>query len=362
MKLTHPLLAIIYLIAVISGCKNAPSERQSEIKKTLHFDFPEKSDSLPLKATEITGLYAHLQVIDTFLFCITFRDTCLLDVYSTRSKKHLLNCLKRGAKAGECLGIAAIMPTDRKETFWVYDITLGKLIKLSLSKLANRDVIPIIQEYVLTDSARNVKSPEWINDSLFIGTSYLFNDARAVYFTPSSKIVKKIGEYPLPDQSWPLDKPNGKLSLLATIYSARLTANKANKKIAIAYTKSDRIDFFQSDSLFAIVRGPELFAPILNFKIAKTYINAIETKKTITAYNDLTSDENSVYALYKGKEGGKYSGTKYLVFDWNGKLKKMYRLKDGFGSLINCSVDGVRTVFALNERDKKIYTCNLNNE
>lgn len=349
------LLPLSLLLLLFLSCKHAtvPNEKELIIKSN---DFKSvKPDSII--ETPITGFFSGIFIVDTVLFCATYRDSMNLYMFSTNSFKPLGHFLKRGDKTGECVGIANLIRTNNPNIFWVYDITLGKLLKYNLREVLANNNSSHLSEILLTDSSKNMRSLNLVNDSVFVGSSYIIKNSRGVHFsTASSTIIKKFGALPEPREEWPMDHPSGKLDLLATVYSSRVLYNDNLNTTVFAYMFSDRIDIYQNDTLSKVLKGPENFDVEPNFEIHKDYIHVKESEKSRYAYNDLFGNDNYIFAFFKGKNVSSLCGTTLLSFDWKGNPIKSITLPNGFCSFaINSSISTENLIWAYNFEKRRIF-------
>lgn len=350
------ILVFSFLVFLFQGCIH--SEVNNKAKKEVFINRHSFKIVKPiLSETSITGYYARIFLIDTVLFCSTYRDSMNLFLFGLSSQKYLGSFIQRGNGSGECLGIADIIPTDNKDIFWVYDITLGKLLKYRLSDVLKRsNYSKAISEYILIDSARNARSLNWVNDTTFVGSSYVIKYHRGIKLSPSIGITDKFGELPLPQEKWPIDLPSGKLDLLATIYSSRVLYNKKLNKTVFAYMKMDRLDFFDQDTLSKIIRGPENFEPSPTFKVHKSYIDIIEGNKSLSAYSDLFADSTTIFTFFKGERGKNTTcGKEIFSYDWKGLPKEYFELPDGFCSFVINHKNNSHILFGYNFLLRKVF-------
>lgn len=349
------LLPLSLLFLVLLSCRHTsiPVEKELIIKSNNFKSVTPDS----IIETSITGLFSGIYIVDTVLFCATYRDSMNLYMFSTNSLKPLGHFLKRGDKNGECIGIANIIRTNDPTIFWVYDITLGKLLKYNLQEVLANNNTPHLLEIILRDSAKNMRSLNFVNDSVFVGSSYVIKNSRGVQFsTNSSTIIKKFGALPKPHAEWPMDHPSGKLDLLATVYSSRVLHNRDLNTTVFAYTFSDRIDIYRDDTLFKILKGPENFDAEPDFEIHKDYILVKDSKKTRNAYTDLFGNANYIFALFKGENVSSLCGAKLLSFDWKGNPIESITLPNGFCSFaMNSSITTENLVWAYNFEKRRIY-------
>ncbi|MEJ7820678.1 MAG: BF3164 family lipoprotein [Chitinophagaceae bacterium] len=282
-----------------------------------------KVDKIKLKLTGQNGFFTTIAIIDTFLVCTDYRSPVILQLYGLSSNKLIGQIITRGDQPGQCLSVANILPLG-KGIFWIYDITLSKLIKIDIKKALVNANYPGEEEIILIDSAKRLKSPCLINDSVFAATSYTRDDSRFLLFNKKSDILEKVGRLPVRQIEWPEENVNNKFNILASIYNANLIKHPNKEILVVAYSKTDRLEFYNQGKLNKIIRGPDYFEPLVSFqKQNENSVSVIETSKTYYSYNSVCATSLFIYCLYSGQNNYSTCSQKLLVYDWNGNPSRI---------------------------------------
>ncbi|RWY55654.1 BF3164 family lipoprotein [Mucilaginibacter gilvus] len=311
--------------------------------------------STGIKNSENTSV----DVIDTFLICKTLNAPKILNVYGQRSKLFLGALINRGEEPGQCLGIANILPTSQKGIVWLFDITLGKLVKINLPLTLKDTTAKVLDEIVLAGKLRGAKSVTLINDSTFAACSYYYNDYRYFVFNKTN-VLFKAGELPPSPVNWPSNKINGKFAIDAIIYNASLLFNSKTRQAVAAYNKTDRLEFYKDNQLVKIARGIDLFDPTVDFKEeGENLFMPVENTETRYAYIHIAGTDQSLYALNSSGNAYKSKGNRILTFSWDGKPEAIYKLDANYSGFAVAKSMNTTTCYALRNDSGEIYVTTL---
>ncbi len=296
---------------------------EKNITEIISFSSFKRTDKVMLSQTGQNGFFSNMAIVDTFLVCTDYRSPLTLQVFGIPSHQPLGKLITRGDQRGQCLGIANILPAQEQNIFWVYDITLGKFLKIDLKKALQNPEYTGEEEIILTDSTKRAKSPCLVNDSLFAAGSYSRDDCRFVSFNKRSDILKKTGTLPRRHPDWPEENEHGKFSILASVYASNLVKHPLRDLFVAAYNKTDRLEFYDQGVLKKIIKGPDVFEPLVSFTNEGGEIMATETDNTRFSYTSICTGPNYIYTLYSGKNKYNTCSQKILVYDWNGQPVKI---------------------------------------
>jgi hypothetical protein len=323
-----PANIILSLIFFLLSCRHASvsidDKTGKELTENIELSSFKKLDRVTLTQTGQNGFFSTIAIVDTFLVCSDYKSPVILRIFGINSNKLLAEIINRGDQKGECLNVANIQPIGDKPVFWIYDITLGKFLKIDLSKaLKDPSNYSGEEEIILTGAARKSKSPCWISDSVFAAASYSHGDCRYLSFSKKSVILGKTGRLPSPEKDWPEEKKSGVFDILASAYSANLIKHPQKEILVAAYNKTDRLEFYEQGALKKIVRGPDHFEPEVSFSESNGKFSAIETSQTLFSYTGILATRSFIYSLYSGKNNYNTCSQKLLVYDWNGNPKRI---------------------------------------
>ncbi|MDO5616332.1 MAG: BF3164 family lipoprotein [Cruoricaptor ignavus] len=312
---------------------------------------------LYLTPLNIRGFFTDIEVIDSLLICGNFKSSQLVDIYSLEKEELIGSFINRGILKGEGLSVADIKKDIHSNSLvWIYDITLGKLLKINLSKLNQKNIEPIDQEIVLSENLKNVISPEILNDSSFIATSYTLDDNRYFYFKEGS-IIKKNGNLPLIKNEKKLNTPkNSKFSNKAIVFKA--IALKNRNKVAIFYNKTDRAEFYSNDKLVSVISMKNYeFNPSLKVEKFSDGNSVLDGEKTRYAYLSVSKTNEYIYCLFSGGHNAETSSNKIFVFDWSGNFISEIELNK---KVCKISVDSKKNIlYCYDDVNKNIYSAKI---
>jgi hypothetical protein len=232
---------------------------------------------------------------------------------------------------------------------WLYDITAGKLLKVDYRNLHMQPGPIMKQEIMLPAACKNIKSPCLVNDSTFMGTSYMHDDCRYLYFSATGHILAKCGVLPPNRGSWPRENDSGAIKIATMTHPANCLYNRTLQSTCIYYATMPDLEIYRHDSLVAIVRGPEVFDPLYKFKESTGGMVAVAQPETRFAYADAKSDDRYIYLSYSGQDNFKTCCNWLLVIDWTGKPIAKYKLPVSFCHFSLIGVNGGSVFYTIDE-------------
>lgn len=322
---------VILYIATISCNENYPKNIEFRIddsrSKIFEFNIAQISTQTNiLKSENISGIFTEIAIQDSLLICGNLYDPKLVSIYSLKEGSVLKSIINRGTSTNEGLSASNFSFQNKtgNSSFWIYDITLGKIFKTNLSKetKVKDSIFTSEKEMLLKGSLKNMIAPKIINDSLILATTYSLDDCR-YFYSDGLKILKKVGKLPNVVNDKELKNiSNSKIPNKANIFKAFIVRSLTENKIAVFYNKADRVEFYDNNKLFKIWSSTNGFNPTVEVSKLKDGYIVQDTDDTKYAYLSITSDKNYIYALYAGNENLKTTSNTILVFDWSGKIIK----------------------------------------
>jgi len=313
-----------------------------------HSSFKESS-TMSFKRTGLKlGMVQNIAIVDTFLICSDLMDAKVIHIYGMNSFYPLAEIVARGKGEGECLGVANIIVTNDKRFFWIYDITLSKLLKIDIFKAVSTKGYVPKEVYRLSSDVKGAKSPCMINDTLFAACSYHLRKPRYFYFSTTSKIIKYVGNLPVSPEDWPKENTAGFFGLKALAFSANLMKRPGGNALAVAYNKSDRIEIYKDDKINAVIEGPGPKDPIYSFKDEGNNISSpVESLNTVFTNLQVYASNDYIYSLYSGKDHFKTCGGAIRIFDWNGKPVRLINLDKDYCTITVKEMHKKATVYTV---------------
>lgn len=347
-------LTLLLIVISFSSCHHhvlSPAEqRLSAITDTLPLSVFSKNETLRFEKTGFSrNDIVTMGITDTFLLLTNQNDPKALSIISTESNRLIGQLIPRGRAKGSCLNIATILNTSLKDIVWLYDVTSVKFLKVNLLKAVNTENYSPEREFSAGATSVAVKSPCWINDSTYAGCSYFSDDSRFLLINDSFQTAKKIGELPPAFPDWPKGNPKGKFGLLALCYSSLLVKHPGKDMYAVPYNKTARIDFYDSSNLVKVIRGPDLFDPVYEFRDYGGVTIPVQNDDTFYSFTAAQADSRYLYLLYSGRKKISTS-RKLLILDWKGNLVKLYDLGENYRTFAVMPKDKRTRIYAVNDQ------------
>lgn len=326
-------IALLLSLFLIYGCgTKAEKTADKNITRTVDNNSFKSTGQISFTTTDINiGLTGEIVTIDSFLILSNMKGPKALSIIDLKQKKLVKNIIDRGDEKGNCISIASIIPIANSNTFWAYDATLSKMIEVNLQEVLKSPDYQPQNELYLRGAVKSVKSPVWINDSLFAACAYSVDNCRFIRFNQNCKITDRIGSLPSPMPEWPAKDTGSYFKTNAMAYSANMKKQPHGSKLVVAYTTSDRLEIYNNNKLEKIVRGPDFFDPVYSFKDSGFDQNVpLINKETNFAHMQVIATDKYIYTLYSGKRSYNTCGSRILMFDWNGNAIKSLNLKKNF--------------------------------
>lgn len=321
-----------------------------------------KSINLNSLSKNIKGVFTCMAVIDTFLVCGNLNSPKLVNIYSLNSGMLLNDIITRGTNPNEGLSVSSIKISNYGSIpfFWVYDITQAKLFKIEILKAINDSNYKPKIELQLSNNTKNIISPELINDSLMLATSYKTDANRYFYLSPN-EIKVAVGKLPeLTNNELLVNQTTSKLSNKAKILKAYAIKHKDKNKIAVFYQRTDIVEFYSNDTLVYSLIGKNKINPIMQFTKFETGFSLTDCDKTKYCYTSITSTNEIIYALYAGENTNYSCSNRVFVYDWKGKFKRELILDR---NLCFISIDAKSNIlYGYDDTDNTIYSIKLIND
>lgn len=365
MKYINTVLLSLASIVITSGCKHKNIQcTEFNIQESVENISTLTSNGndikhITLRPENIYGFFTNIAVVDSFLICGNLRSSKLISVYSLKADTLVNEAINRGTAVHEGLSVGNIFIQNNNLAYtWVYDITLGKLFKLNILKALEDTSYTIEKENNLVGVLKNMVTPQIVNDSILMATTYSLDDNRYIYAT-SQAIQKKIGKLPEISNAEQLtDPPNTKFPNRAFIFKAMAVRNPSKNMVAVFYNKTDRAEFYKNDSLIKIIVGQKKFGPIMQVKKLDTGFSVEDCEKTRFSYLSITSSNDLIYCLTAGNIVGETCSNKILVFNWEGDLVNEVILNRAVCKIYIDSPNNI--LYCYDNIDNGIFSADLN--
>ncbi|MFZ1288464.1 MAG: BF3164 family lipoprotein [Melioribacteraceae bacterium] len=256
-------------------------------------------------------------------------DNSTIKVYD--HNYHLITSFgKRGKGPGEYL-----QPVDLTKSIGIdYEFTLYDFSNLRLTnyKIDRNYQFHIKNIYPLKGGMPY--QAVFTNDKIIVSLGLGLEYNRIAIFDTNGTIKKTIGEIP------PGKEKNTPVPLHLQAYKGKLRLSPDGKYYVISAQYSDYIDILnKAGNLKKRIIGPLDKEPEYDVVSAgEIPVMALDTKKCIYGYLDIAVNDEFIYALYSGNQFSdhKYEGNFIHVYDFNGQLKKNYKLTE---SIVDFDID-----------------------
>jgi hypothetical protein len=355
------LCAAVFVSAVLYSCggkamADETNPAHERITQTISASSFAQKQSVTLSPVGQSGFFSTLKIVDTFLLCADYRAPVILQVFSATTGKLLGEIVTRGNEKGQCLSVANILPAREPGTIWLYDITLGKFMKINIADALRDHAYMPQEEWLLGESARGLKSPCYISDSLFAGCTYTRDDCRFLVLNNRSEVLAHKGALPARKKEWPQEEPGVRFPILSFIYAANLVKHPGKDVFVAAYNKTDRLEFYKDGALQKILKGPIGFDPKVSFAMQQGELNVVETEETVYSFTSVETSSNFVYCLYSGRDGNNTCAATVLVFDWEGNPVKQLDLDKEACSISVKETGNETLVYAIEKETGNLLT------
>jgi hypothetical protein len=356
------LTSLMYFSLIISCDSKKQKSIEFQVKYTgTNFEVLSidklKMKNLTTTPENIYGDFSCFTTLDSFLICGNSQSESLISIFSLNRDSLVKEIIVRGSDKKQGLSAANItVPPNEKNKIWIYDITLAKLFKVDINKTITDPKYTCDSEIVLSPELKNMVSPQIINDSLIISTTYSNDNFR--YFYANKKIVREIGKLPeVLNSEYLADEKDSKFPNNAYIFKSFLIKHPTEDKIAVFYNKTDRAEFYSNDSLKKVTKGPDNFDPRMLVLKSKSKYSVEDFEQTKYAFISIAYSDNKIYSLYCGTNDESVSSNKVFVFDWQGNFLTQLIL-DRKVSKISIDIKK-NTLYFYNHIDKGIYSSKL---
>lgn len=347
------LLFLLFFCSCTKHNNNIAFKIQQNSNITFISESNSKLEAIVLKPINIHGIFTDIAVLDSLLICGNLRSEKLINIYSLNNNKLINKIINRGNARKEGLSAADIF-IQNNQFIWVYDITLGKFFKINFNS-KNDDLVE--REINLTSKLKNLVSPNIINDSLLLATTYSSDDYR-YFYANFNEAKKKIGKLPVVINDKLLeDEPDTNFPNRAYMFKAVSIKHPIQNKVAVFYNKADRAEFYEDDTLSKVVIHKNSFNPKMYVTKLERGFSVEDYEKTVYAYLSLAYTEDHIYCLFSGNKNGETSSDKILVFNWNGKFVKELTLDRKINKI--CIDPKANILYCYDDKYKGIFSTEL---
>jgi hypothetical protein len=338
------MMAVLLIESLfILSCKNKKNAIIND-KLVLFSEFPIKDSIKFDNVVEfMEGKADELFLQDTVL--IIFNDGNGIDYYFYN---YYLNrgffskgYLKHGRGPNECLGpFSAGFCSD---FFWVYDITLKKILIMDKIEAINSITPKKLNEFTFEANAYDI---DFIDNQQFYATGITNTKNKIEEINLISGNIKNAyGSFSFLPEDLPID--GIKDSFLSYIH-----IRPSGGKLVLPYRYTDVIEIFDINNDFSniAIQGPEQFEVEFEIGTRAGQHYMVKTKETRKAFVNGTVTDDYIYLLFSGhsRQDKNWSYGKYIfIYDWKGNpVRKLV-------------LDRYVHAFTISEKDNVIYSYDM---
>lgn len=341
--------------ACATGCGKEPSPTQYGLGELDHSALrPVDLRGQLLAAGDYLGSPAEMTVLGDRLLVLDALSDSVLHVIDARSGAHVRSLGRRGEGPGEYRGAWSLArESGRPDQAWVYDIQLARLTRVDLTPNAPP---PGQAEIVRIQGEALATQPVWVQDSLLVSPSFS-GRGRLSFFGADGTFRRATGPVPTGDGGVPP-------AILQQAWMGTLASNARTGWLAMATRHADQVEIYRPDgTLVRKVRGPFRFDPRFTVEQMQGQPVMAVSDAMRLGYVDVEPTGDEIYALFSGRTNEAFKGAapfaRYVhVFDWQGELKRVYRL-DSAVLTIALSPDGKRLYGTRHEPEPGIVVFSL---
>lgn len=281
----------------------------------------------------------HIQIIDSLLVTVNFKNDTHIDVWNLNPPKKLNSFLKKGNGPLEFRRVDSFRANNNDSTINFYDIDSKALFKISYKELMSE--FPSIQKVFSWPLDDN--TPFVLYETYKLGDSYFAvnktDTARFLLFDEQNNI-RPYEEFPDKEHVNPQLSEMGN----AQLYSSRIAISPNMKRIMVLSEVSDMLDVIKIDNNTLSVKTKVTTFPndIYMMPMKDNLVYGLHTLKTKYYHINVCATDKYVYAIWKGdihdrkKHPGLMVSNIVKVYDWDGN--ECYELildKDIFNLIVS---------------------------
>ena len=314
------------LLACVNELKDqgVSSDALSSEKVDMSFtEFQEeRSIVLPEAGFDFVGNPTWLLATQDYLLVLDTYNAPHLTVLRKDDLTLVGKMIVEGKGPGEALNPGKIIRAAGSNSLWLFDGLMQRFqlfdVEEALAALEVEEAYDPPKMFILSDSLRGSVDPDLISDSLFVTTSFTFDDCRFFYLDQNPQLVSKVGVLPPSLDEWPEQGEKAYFPIAPMYYQAKLATHPLKDWVAVGYFDTDVLEIYKDGVLTRKIRGPE------NFEIEKQIVEqaegiyaAIGTSETKEAYLRIQANEDFIYTLFIGTMDSRRNHLH--LFDWDGR-------------------------------------------
>lgn len=323
-KNMNKIHAIICLTAVLMGLTACQEKKQYvEAEVFSYADMPEEK-TLHGEVVKLDDVYmpSNLYLKDSLLFMVNLRSQNMVTYYNLNRLEKTSDFISFGSGPDECLSIASLQ--FRNDEIWAFDLQQGKIQVYPYEQFLQAGQAKVKRSIALQDATAN--GAVAVKDRLFVN-SLAHADARFSLYDMAGNLLEQKGKMPdFRTAQTELEKWES--------FFCNMAVRPDEERVFVAYMQTDLVEIYdERGNLLHRMHGPDGFFPVKNEReVGGGQRKVMSTSgKTRDAYFYPVAFDDEIWTVYSGKvfepqDHTAYLMDKILVFDWNGRVQRFYRL------------------------------------
>lgn len=289
-----------------------------------HEDLPVRELSgTVLNADDALGFLGAIAAVDSFLVVLDAHLDPAVHLISTEGR-YLGGLGRDGEAPGEFRAPRSILPaTDRSDVFWVYDIALRRLTRIEPDHRGTDETGREVRTIVLHSDAV-ITDPAWRAPEGILALGF-FSEGRFRRFDGEGRMLGTVGSLPDADREVPGH-------VLQHAWQGRMERRPDGSLLAVGFRHAGRLEIFSPEG--ELVRRAAVPFEFLPRFWVEEYPDGpgLGTGDDLRfGYVNLAASQDRIYGLFSGRlrgpsEGRGPFGRHIHVFDWEGRLLRVWRL------------------------------------
>jgi|GEM_PF-1353329 len=347
-------ITVILVLNLLFACDRVKNDNMLNKNTTFFTIFPREEnivfrDLFEYKKGNVSAIYPS----DSALIFMNSRSGTDYFFYNYSLKKNILSegFLKKGRGPNEALGVSSSGIFNN--SFWIYDITLKKILTINRSKILEDSLSPVFNEYYFKEEFSGMDFIDSLN-YLTVGDNISTYKIVQKDLITNTKITE-FGQFENISS-----KKN--ISAFKDAYTCYIYTKPSGDKFVLPYRYTDIIEIYDVKKNTNIaIQGPLCFDVDYEEANRNGYFYMLKTKKTRKAFVSGTVTDKFIYLVYSGnlyKDDNWSYGKCIFVYDWEGHPVNKIIL-DRYVYTIAVSADD-KTIYSYDKKSGYVIYSNLN--
>jgi hypothetical protein len=308
-------LAVVPLLT--AACAGEPSSASPLVIQPL--PTIERLHGEVIQKDEILGTPTDIAVVGEYLVVLDASNSPAVHVFRLGDGARYRSFGEKGSGPLEFRDPRSLDPVAGRAEFWIFDGRLQRLTHVDLGG----GTITVGDRSVLLRSDQAPFTAVWTGDGSIL-SSGLFSAGRLARFDGTGRRTGTLGRVPR--------HARGMTTVVQHAYMGTLIARPDRRRFALLARHADRVEFFGRDGHpLETVAGPSGFLPVYKVRYRAGMPSMVGGEDLRFGYIAASATSRALYGLYSGRTraelpGGAHYGTFVHEYDWDGKLRRVFKL------------------------------------